>query len=164
MEQAHKHHGNNEMNSKNGTIKKDNDKRTFKLAVNATLHCLLGCGLGEVAGMAIATVLKMEMMNAMITAIVLGFIAGMLLGIIPLLKAGFNFNQAFQTVIAAEGLSIIVMEAFEIMTQVFIPGVMEAQLNELIFWLGMMAGLTVGFIAALPVNYVMIKKGVRHLH
>ena len=63
-----------------------------------------------------------------------------------------------------EGLSIAVMEAFEVLTKVMIPGVMEASLSVSIFWLGMLAALAVGFIAALPVNYFMIKRGVRHQH
>jgi hypothetical protein len=41
---------------------------------------------------------------------------------------------------------------------------MEATLSDSIFWLGMVAALIVGFIAALPVNYFMIKQGVRHQH
>lgn len=56
------------------------------------------------------------------------------------------------------------MEAFEILTQIMIPGVMEAHLTDMIFWVGMTISLIVGFIAALPVNYIMIKRGVRHIH
>lgn len=137
---------------------------TLKLAVSATLHCLLGCGLGEVAGMVIAASLALEMLSSMILAVVLGFIAGMTLGIVPLLRAGFGVINALKTVILAEGLSIAVMESFEVLTQVVIPGVMEAQLHEPIFWLGMAAALAVGFVAALPVNYLMIGRGVRHMH
>jgi len=137
---------------------------TFRLAVSATYHCLIGCGIGEVGGIIIGTAYGLDMFNTMVIGIILGFIGGLFLGIVPLLRASFTFKNALKTVIIAEGLSIAVMEAFEVLTQVVIPGVMEAGLSELIFWYGMLASLVVGFIAALPVNYIMIKKGVRHQH
>lgn len=141
-----------------------NNQNTFRLAVSATFHCLIGCGIGEVSGVIIGTAFGMDMISTMALAVILGFIGGLFLGILPLLRASFTFRNALKTVIVAEGLSIVVMEAFEVLTQIVIPGVMEAGLTEPIFWYGMIAALAVGFIAALPVNYVMIKKGVRHQH
>jgi hypothetical protein len=137
---------------------------TLKLAISATFHCLIGCGIGEIAGMVIAMWLGMGLMDSMILAIILGFIAGLALGIVPLFKAGFTMAEAFKTVIIAEGLSIAVMEAVEVWTQLSIPGVMEAGLTDGLFWLGMFLGLAAGFVAALPVNYVVIARGVRHQH
>ena len=136
----------------------------MKLAISATLHCLLGCGIGEVVGMVIATYFGFSMINSMVLAIILGFVFGFGLGIIPLIRKGISFSQSIKIVLVAEGLSIAIMEAFEVLTQFFIPGVMEAKLSDGIFWFGMIAGLIVGFIAALPVNYFMIKRGVRHQH
>ena len=136
----------------------------MKLAINATLHCLLGCGIGEVVGMVIATYFGFSMINSMILAIILGFVFGFGLGIIPLIRKGMSFSQSIKIVLVAEGLSIAIMEAFEVITQFFIPGVMEAKLSDSTFWLGMIAGLIVGFMAALPINYYIIKRGVRHQH
>jgi len=136
----------------------------MKLTVSATLHCLLGCGIGEVVGMIITTYFGLSMTSSLVISIVLGFVFGFALGIIPLTKKGISFSESIKIVLVAEGLSIAVMEAFEALTQVFIPGVMEAQLSDGIFWLGMIAGSIVGFIAAFPVNYYMIKRGVRHQH
>lgn len=139
-------------------------KSHFRLAVSATVHCLVGCGFGEVVGMIIAAAIGMSMVSSMALSIILGFVAGLAMGIVPLLRAGFRIANALRTVLLAEGLSIAVMEAFEVSTQVLIPGVMEAGLTEGIFWIGMAAGLAAGFVAALPVNYVMIGRGVRHMH
>jgi len=157
----HEHHA---LHHEHSEHEKTKVESIFKLTFSATLHCLLGCGIGEVGGMIIATWLGMSMINSMILAVILGFVAGLALGIVPLLRNGFSFVHALKTVIIAEGLSIAVMEAFEVGTQVLIPGVMEAGLTDAIFWIGMIAGLAVGFIAAFPVNYVMIKRGVRHQH
>ena len=136
----------------------------FKLAFSATLHCLIGCGLGEVLGMVIGTLLNMSNHATMITAIILGFIGGFGLGVIPLKKAGYSWKAAFKQVLVAEGLSIAVMETFEVLVQVYTPGVMDAGLGDSIFWIGMTLGLIAGFIAAFPVNYIFVKKGIRHHH
>lgn len=135
-----------------------------KLAFSATLHCLLGCGIGEVIGIIIGTALLMSNTNTLILAVGLGFVFGFLLGIIPYLKAGFNLKRAFRTVLIAEGLSIVVMETAEVLVEVYTPGVMEAGLTSWVFWAGMLFALTAGFIAAYPVNYFLIGKGVKHRH
>lgn len=136
----------------------------FFLAVSATLHCLLGCGIGEVIGMIISAILLLSNFTSIILSIIIGFIAGLALGILPLKKRGFTTQQALKTVIIGEGISIAVMEAFEVLTQMMIPGVMDSHLNDLLFWIGMIVSLAVGFVAALPVNYIMVKKGIRHIH
>jgi hypothetical protein len=137
---------------------------TFRLAISATLHCLIGCGIGEVLGMIISSFLGLTNLSTIILSIVLGFFGGLLLGVLPLRKIGFSYKKAMKTVLAGEGLSIIVMEAFEIFTQVTMPGVMDAHLTESVFWTGMFVSLAAGFIAALPVNYIMVKRGIRHMH
>lgn len=136
----------------------------FKLAFSATFHCLLGCGLGEILGMVIGTALLLSSHETMILAIILGFVGGFGLGIVPLKRAGWSWKAAFKQVLIAEGLSIAVMETFEVLVQVYTPGVMEAGLGDGIFWLGMLLGLIAGFIAAFPVNYIFVKKGIRHQH
>ena len=157
---SHQHHSAEE----NQRFLKAEKDSNFKLAISATLHCLLGCGIGEVLGMILGAYFGWGMIDTMIVAITLGFVFGFLLGMIPLLRKRFSIKDAFKIVFAAEFISIVVMEAFEVGTQLIIPGVMEAGLADSIFWIGMLAALAVGFIAALPVNYHMIKRGVRHQH
>jgi hypothetical protein len=160
MEHSH-HHEHMHHEHKQDAEKKEN---IFALSMQATLHCLLGCGIGEVAGMIISTAIGLSNFDSIVLSVTLGFIAGLALGIVPLKKFGFGMGKALKTVIVGEGLSIAVMEAFEVMTELAIPGVMNAHLNDSIFWIGMTAALAVGFVAALPVNYVFIKRGVRHVH
>lgn len=140
------------------------EEKIMPLAISATFHCLIGCGLGEVAGMVIGQALGLSMGSTMVVAIALGFIGGILFGILPLLRRKFTLSLALKTVLVGESLSIIVMESFELGTQLAIPGVMEAGLTDGLFWMGMAAALVVGFFSALPVNYFMIKRGVRHVH
>jgi hypothetical protein len=136
----------------------------WRLAVSATLHCLLGCGIGEVIGMVIAMMLLLSNTASIILTIALGFVFGFGLGIVPLLRAGFSFGRAFKQVLIAEGLSIAVMEGVEVWVSVNIPGVMDAHVTEPLFWGGMLIGLAVGFVAAYPVNYIFVSKGIKHQH
>ncbi len=56
------------------------------------------------------------------------------------------------------------METTEVLVQVYTPGVMEAGLGGWLFWAGMSLALAAGYIAAFPVNYVLVGKGIRHVH
>ena len=163
MDHDHHHHQFNTEPVKNTAhgLKKENHVR---LAVSATLHCLVGCGLGEVLGMVIGTWLDMSNTTTMILAIILGFVLGFAFGMVPLIRAGLPFDRAFKQVLIADGLSIGVMETFEVLAQFYTPGVMDAHLTDWVFWKGMLFGLIAGFIAAFPVNYFFVRKGIRHQH
>ena len=136
----------------------------FSLAHSATLHCLLGCGIGEVVGVVIGTALGLSNLITIVLALVLGFVFGFIFGMWPLLRAGFDFSRALRQVFIAETLSIVVMEATEVLVQVYTPGVMDAGLSSWIFWLGMGLALAAGYAAAFPVNYILVGKGIRHIH
>ncbi len=136
----------------------------LSLAHSATWHCLMGCGLGEVVGVIIGTALEFPLVHTMVLAVVLGFIFGFIFGLRPLLRAGFDFSRALRQVFIAETLSIVVMEATQVLVQVYTPGVMQAGLLSWIFWLGMGLALVAGYAAAFPVNYVLVGRGIRHIH
>ncbi|MCL4305671.1 DUF4396 domain-containing protein [bacterium] len=136
----------------------------WPFAISATWHCLLGCGIGEITGMIIATALHWEPVPSIILAVIMGIIGGFALGIVPWLKHGYSFAAAAKKVLVIEGLSILVMETAQVLTEIYTPGVMEAHLTDGIFWLGMLLALAAGFIAALPVNYMFAKRGIRHAH
>ncbi len=141
------------------------DKRSqLSLAHSATLHCLLGCGIGEVVGIIIGTALGLSNLITIVLALVLGFVFGFIFGMRPLLRAGFDFSRALRQVFIAETLSIVVMEATQVLVQVYTPGVMDAGLSSWIFWLGMGLALAAGYVAAFPVNYILVGKGIRHIH
>ena len=139
-------------------------KEKLKLATSATLHCLLGCGVGEVVGLVIGIALLLSTVATIILAVTLGFVFGFALGLIPLLRARFRFKDAVRQVLVAEGLSIAVMETAEVLVEVYTPGVMDAGLTSGLFWGGMLLAMTAGFIAAFPVNYVLVGRGIRHVH
>lgn len=136
----------------------------IKLAASATLHCLLGCGLGEVTGVVIGTALGWSNVQTIVLAVSLGFVFGFALGLVPLFRAHFKIKDAVRQVLLAEGLSIAVMETAEVLVEVYTPGVMAAGLSSWLFWGGMLLALTAGFVAAFPINYVLVGRGIRHAH
>ena len=135
-----------------------------RLALSATAHCLLGCGIGEVVGVIIGIALALSNVATLVLAVSLGFVFGLALGLVPLVRAGFGYARAIKQVLVAEGLSIVVMETAEVLVEVYTPGVMAAGLSSPVFWLGMLLALTAGFAAAYPVNYVLVGRGIRHHH
>jgi len=134
------------------------------LAHSATWHCVMGCGIGEIVGVIIGTAIGLPVLHTLILAVILGFVFGFAFGLWPLLRAGFDFARAIHQVFIAESLSIVVMEATEVLVQIYTPGVMEAGLGHWMFWLGMTLALIAGYAAAFPVNYVLVGKGIRHVH
>ncbi len=128
------------------------------------MHCLAGCGLGEVVGVVIGVALGLTTVATLVLAVILGFVFGFVLGLIPLLRARFSLRWAIKQVLVADGLSIVVMETAEVVVEVYTPGVMSAGLSSPLFWAGMLLALAAGFLAAFPVNYVLVGKGIRHHH
>jgi hypothetical protein len=64
------------------------------LAWSATLHCLTGCAIGEVLGMAIGTALGWDNLETIALAVVLAFFFGYTLTMRPLLGAGMGLRRA----------------------------------------------------------------------
>jgi len=56
------------------------------------------------------------------------------------------------------------MATAEVLVEVYTPGVMAAGLSSPLFWAEMLLALAAGFLAAFPVNYVLVGKGIRHHH
>ena len=114
--------------------------------------------------MLLSMALHLATIPAIVLTITLGFIFGFGLGVIPLLRAGFGLSRAFKQVLIAESLSIAVMEGVEVAVAVSIPGVIEAHVMSPLLWMGMALGLAAGFVAAFPVNYLLVARGIRHEH
>jgi len=143
-------------------MNKTDEKSLNKMAVSATLHCLTGCAIGEVLGLIIGTALGLDAHVTIILAIGLAFLFGYTLSTLPLLKAGMSLKAALTVVLAADTLSIAVMELVDNAVMAIIPGAMNASLVNPIFWVAMPIALTVAFFAALPVNKYLLKRNKGH--
>ncbi|MBO2463904.1 DUF4396 domain-containing protein [Actinomadura violacea] len=135
---------------------------TWGMAARATLHCLTGCAIGEVLGMVIGTAFGWSNLATIIAAIVLAFVFGYALTMRGVLKAGLSARAAFGVALAADTVSIAVMEVLDNVTVVVIPGAMHAGLGDALFWGALAAALAVAFVLTTPVNRWMIGRGKGH--
>jgi hypothetical protein len=133
-----------------------------RLAVSATLHCLTGCAIGEVLGMVIGTALGWGNVATILLAVLLAFLFGYALTMIPLLRSGMPVRRAIGLALAADTVSITIMEIVDNAIMLIIPGAMEAGLDSLLFWGSLGFALIVAGIAAFPVNRWLISRGRGH--
>ena len=132
------------------------------MALSATLHCLTGCAIGEVLGLAIATALGWHDLPSILLAIVLAFAFGYGLTMRPLLAGGMAFRQAVRTALAADTTSIVTMELVDNAILLLIPGAMAAGLTDALFWGSLAVSLAIAFVVTLPVNRWLIARGRGH--
>jgi hypothetical protein len=133
------------------------------VAINATLHCLTGCALGEIAGMAIGTALGFSNLGTIVISIVLAFAFGYSLTSLPLLRAGLVLAAVIPIALASDTLSIATMEVVDNLVILVIPGALEAGLGEILFWGSLAFSLVVAGAAAMPVNRWLISRGKGHV-
>lgn len=132
------------------------------MALSATLHCLTGCAIGEIAGLVIGTALGLGSGWTLVLAVGLAFLFGYALSTLPLLRAGLGLGAALAVVLAADTLSIATMEVVDNAVMALVPGAMDAGLVNSVFWLSMMLALGVAFLAAYPVNAALLRRGKGH--
>ena len=133
-----------------------------RLAWSATVHCFTGCAIGEVLGLALATAFGWSALASIVAAVVLAFIFGYGFTLIPLLNSGMTCGAAVSLALAADTVSIIVMEVVDNAIMVVIPGAMAAGLTDSLFWGSLSVSLIVAFVAAYPVNRWLIARGRGH--
>lgn len=133
-----------------------------RVAFSATVHCLTGCAIGEVLGMIIGTALGWGDFQTIALAVALAFLFGYSFTFVPLLRSGLAFGAAAPIALAADTISITVMEIVDNAIMVLIPGAMEAGLTNLLFWGSLAAALLIAGAVAYPVNRWLIARGKGH--
>ncbi|WP_369197979.1 DUF4396 domain-containing protein [Streptomyces djakartensis] len=131
-------------------------------AVKATLHCLAGCALGEILGMVIGTALGWGNVPTMVLAIALAFLFGYSFTLVAVVRAGLGLRAAVRVALAADTVSIAVMELVDNTIIALTPGAMDAHLTDTLFWSALLGGFAVAFLITTPVNKWMIGRGLGH--
>lgn len=131
-------------------------------AASATLHCLTGCAIGEVLGMVIGTALGWSEVPTIVLAVALAFFFGYALTMRGVLRAGVGFRRALKVALAADTVSITVMEIVDNAVMVGVPGAMGAGLANWVFWGALAFAFAVAFVVTLPVNKWLIGRGSGH--
>lgn len=133
-----------------------------QVAISATLHCLTGCAIGEIAGMLIGTGLGFSNLATIALSVALAFVFGYGLTSLPLLRAGLAIEAVVPIALASDSLSIATMEVVDNAIIVVVPGAMDAGLGQLLFWSSLAFSLAVAGALAVPVNRWLIARGKGH--
>ncbi|MCU1691430.1 MAG: conserved rane protein of unknown function [Frankiales bacterium] len=137
-------------------------KALTRLAVSATLHCLTGCALGEVLGMVLATALGWSNTPTVVLSVALAFFFGYSLTVKPVLASGLALSAAIPVALAADTVSIAVMEVVDNAFMLAVPDALDAGLSDPLFWGSLAASLLTAFVITVPVNRALIAQGKGH--
>ncbi|MFC3476495.1 DUF4396 domain-containing protein [Halobacterium litoreum] len=133
----------------------------WRRGVRSTAHCYSGCGAGEVTGV-VLLVGVLAIGDTVVTTLgtfAFAYTFGYALTVGPLMQEGESFGTAVMDALYSETPSITVMEVTAIGTDLLIAG--SATIGDPLFWGALAFSLSVGFVAAYPVNAGLIAVGVK---
>ena len=131
-------------------------------AVQATLHCLTGCAIGEILGMVLATAFGWGNALSIAVSVALAFVFGYALTLSPVLRAGVPLRKALRLAAASDTVSIATMELVDNLFILLVPGALAAGLTDDLFWWSLLVSLVIAFVLTVPVNRLLIAHGRGH--
>lgn len=132
------------------------------LAVSATVHCMTGCVIGEVSGLALGTALGWGNLATIALAVGLAYLFGFALTSLPLFKAGLAFTAIVPIALATDTVSITIMELIDNIFVALIPGALDAGLLDWLMWTAMAGGFALAFPFAFLANRALLRRGKGH--
>jgi hypothetical protein len=132
------------------------------LAISATNHCLTGCAIGEIAGMAAAAGLGWGNLASIGLAVALAYLFGFTLTALPLIRAGLAAGVVVSTALAADTLSITIMEVIDNAFVALVPGALDASITDPLIYVSVGAGFAIAYPFAFLANRYMISRGTGH--
>lgn len=135
-----------------------------QMAIRHTLHCLLGCSIGEIVGMSLTTLLGWAVLAKVLFSIPLAFFFGFLLASWSLVQSGTSWQGAIKAAVGTETASIFSMETVDSAFLLLIPGAMNAYIGDPLYWLKLLASLLVAFSITVPVNRYLISRNPHRYH
>ena len=152
MIHAHSHHGHG-------------GSSPLAVSAQATLHCLTGCVIGEIAGLAIGISLGLPPWQTIVLATLLAYASGMTLGLVPVMRSrGLGLLAALRIIWVGEVVSIGVMEIVMNVVDYQMGGMGAPSIFSWMFVRGLVFAIPAGFLAAWPVNYWLIKRELKACH
>jgi hypothetical protein len=137
----------------------------WRLAAQATLHCLTGCVIGEVAGLAIGVTIGLPAWQTIVLATLLSYASGIILGLLPVMRdRALSALAALRIIWVGEVVSIGVMELAMNFADYQLGGMGAPSILSWMFWRGILAAVPAGFLAAWPVNYWLLRRDLKSCH
>lgn len=145
-----------------GMMKLDDKTRA---AIHHTVHCLIGCGIGEIVGMFIAAFLGWHRIGRLSLAIILAFTFGYSLTYRGIRKESASTKEAIKATLATDTVSITTMEVIDNTIELIIPNALAVTATSFRFWWGLALSLGIAFLVTVPVNrYTMSRSSHQHHH
>ena len=137
----------------------------WRLAAQATLHCLTGCVVGELLGLAIGVELGLPAWATVALATTLAYVSGITLGLVPVMRGrGLSALAALKIIWLGEVVSIGVMEIAMNLADYSMGGMGAPTIFSWLFWQGFLVAVPAGFLAAWPVNHWLLKRDLKNCH
>ena len=133
-----------------------------RLGVSATLHCMTGCVIGEIVGLAIATALGWSTFGQIGLAVGLAYLFGFALTSVPLARAGLTLGAIVPIALATDTVSITIMELIANATMLLVPGAMSDRVFDAAMWGTMALGFAIAFPFAFLANKWLLERGKGH--
>jgi hypothetical protein len=133
-----------------------------RLAISATTHCLTGCATGEITGFVIATALGWSDLGHPRTRGGPRLRFGFALTAVPLVRAGLVAGVVISTALAADTISITIMEVIDNVTVAVWPGALEAGVGDPVPYIAVAVGFVIAYPFAFLANRYMIARGKGH--
>ena len=112
--------------------------------------------------MALATAFGWSNGAQIMLAILLAFLFGYALTMGPVLGAGIGFREASRIALAADTVSIVIMEVVDNVFVLLVPGAIDAGLRDAKFWWSIALGFVIAFGPAWSANRWLIARGRGH--
>lgn len=135
-----------------------------KQAIQHTYHCLIGCGIGEIVGLVIASLLGWDKYGRIALAIVLAFTFGYGLTYRGIRRHAKSVKEAIKITAATDTVSITSMEIIDSTMELVIPNALMVTIDSPRFWWGLAVSLGIAFIITVPVNRFMIARNPQAHH
>jgi hypothetical protein len=127
--------------------------------ITHTRHCLTGCAIGEILGMAAGEAAGLRNLWQTILAIILAFFFGYLLTFYGARKRGMPKKAAVKTALTTDTISITSMETVDNGFIWLVPGAINATLGTWLFWWSLALSLAVAFVITVPINRLVMSRG-----
>ena len=133
-----------------------------RLAIRATNHCLTGCAIGEISGFVIATALGWSDFGRLALAVGLAYLFGFGLIALPLVRAGLAAGTIITTALAADTISITIMELIDNVTVAVWPDALEAGVGDPVIYIAVAVGFVIAYPFTFVANRYLITRGKGH--
>ena len=133
-----------------------------RAAIQATLHCLTGCAIGEILGMVLSAAFGFGNALSILVSVLLAFAFGYALTLRPVIAAGVAPRRAMRLAVASDTVSIATMELVDNAFILLVPGAIAAGLGDGLFWWSLLVSLAIAFVLTVPVNRWLIVRGRGH--